>query len=403
MDEKQHPQKKRKLPTKRDATLSPVPVPPIDERVKEIGRKARRRLEEEKSKRKEIVRLDDEIAPEQRKAKTASKFSKAIKQSSKLPMKTKAPPPRKRRKIATSSTKNVRINTSRNVNANVNVDTWSPSTDGVLYYNLSKGEKSSMVRLHGLPVGTKVEHVRKFFTGLSPDRVFVLLSTDVMIPGFDCGTGNGVVRKKMMMVKRHAPTFRVFVKFKSAPTADIAIGRSGEVMSVDSLVKGAKSKTLTGAISISPLSKQAGTYLQNNLMIECQKGTVIADELKRAEGGIPEIVNHIQWVNAARTLGLDLDILSIGGTNGLPLVRISDVFHVHFPPNEEVKQSLIRLHNKLLDIYEGIEEMFSPLHFNEHIIDIEQVYTSSVHRLTNNSAMWLLDKMESIQRCLAHK
>jgi len=57
----------------------------------------------------------------------------------------------------------------------------------------------------------------------------------------------------------------------------------------------------------------------------------------------------------------------------------------------------------LLDIYEAIEEEFSPLQFNEHIIDIEQVSTSSVHRLTNHSATWLLNQMESIEKCLVHK
>jgi|AntRauTorckE5430_2_1112549.scaffolds.fasta_scaffold04848_2 hypothetical protein len=398
MDDMQHPQRKRKLPTKREESQSPVPVAPIDERVKEIGRKARIRLEEEKSKRKEIVVLDGKVAPERTdaKTKTASKFSKAIKQSSKVPKKTRPPPPRKRRKTtASSSPKNVGIDKS--------IDTWSPSTDGVLYYNLSKGDKSSMVRLHGLPIGTKVDHVRKFFTGLSPDRVFILLSADTIIPGFDCGTEREGGRKKNKVVKRHAPSFRVIVKFKSAPTADIAIGRSGEVMSVDSLVKGGKSKTCTGAISISPVSKQAGICLQNNLMIECPKGSIIADELKHAEEGIPSIVNHIQWVNAARTLRLDLDIQTIGGTNGFPLVRMSDIFNVYFPTNDDAKESLIRLHNKLLDIYEAIEEEFSPLQFNEHIIDIEQVSTSSVHRLTNHSATWLLNQMESIEKCLVHK
>jgi len=397
MEDKQVPQatRKRKLgPTRRNTTSPPAPI--IDERVKEIGRKARIRLEEEKSKRKEIVRLDGDIAPPEgaRVPKTASKFSKAIKQSSKahVPKKTK-PPARKRRKTAIPSAKNKDMDR--------NVDTWSPSTDGLFYYNLSKGEKSTIVRLHGLPIGTKVDSIRKFFTGLSPDRVFVLLSNDVVIAGFDCVARRELERTKKV-VERHEPTFRVFAKFKSATSADIAIGRSGEVMSVD-IVKRNKPATLTAAISISPVSKHIETHLLNNLAIECQKGTVIADELQRTEVDFPAIVNVIQWVSAARTLRLDLDIQSIGGTDGVPRMRVNDLFSVYFPSNDKGKEKLIRLHNNLLHIYEIIENNLSPLQFNEHIIDVAQVSTSSVHRLTNNLAMWLLNQMEKIQRCLAHK
>jgi hypothetical protein len=378
MKDKQDPQATRKR------KLGPAPV---DERVKEIGRKARIRLEEEKSKRKEIVVLNGDSAPEEArgpKTATASMFSKAI-----TPKKTK-PPPRKRSKTAISSAKNKEMER--------NVDTWSPSTDGLFYYNLSKGETSSIVRLHGLPIGTKVDHIRKFFTGLSPDRVFVLLSNDVIIPGFDCVARRELDRRKKV-VKRHDPTFRVFVKFQSATSADVAIGRSGEVMSVDT-VKRSKSTTLTAAISISPVSKLVGTHLLNNLAIECHKGTVIADDLQRTEVDFPAIVNVIQWVTAARTLRLDLDIQSMGGTDGVPRVRVNDLFSIYFPSNDKGKEKLIRLHNNLLDIYEIIEKRLTPLQFNEHVIDVAQLSTCSVHRLTNNLAMWLLNEMEKIQRCL---
>ena len=126
--------------------------PKFDEKVREIGQKARQRLEEEKSKRKEIVRLDDEafqVHGAVKKASSTSAFSKSVaKNSSKI-----------KSSLQKSSAKRRRLQTSTYSSETTSKieDSWCPSCEGLNYFDLPKEQKSNFVRLHGLPEGTKVD------------------------------------------------------------------------------------------------------------------------------------------------------------------------------------------------------------------------------------------------------
>ena len=79
------------------------------------------------------------------------------------------------------------------------------------------------MKLHGLPIECTVEHIKKFFSGLHPERVLILLSNQITVPELDAAS-----RPKD---HRGEDFLRVFVKFDSAPTAVLASERSGETIS----------------------------------------------------------------------------------------------------------------------------------------------------------------------------
>jgi hypothetical protein len=99
--------------------------------VLELGQRTRQRLREERSKRPEIVVLDEPLAPPTKRTKTVPPTTAASRE---------APP-----KLTQLS------------------------------------EKSSVVRLDGLPKDCTPEMIRRFFSGLQLDRIVILPSFDVAV------------------------------------------------------------------------------------------------------------------------------------------------------------------------------------------------------------------------------
>jgi hypothetical protein len=407
----------------------------MDEKVKEIGRRARERLEIEKRKRKEIVRLDEQDAPaagngNATRTKTskkgagsskapASKFSKAVKQSGQARKSKSKPPPRKRKRPAATTTVS---SIQKSQDGNHTIDPRVPITDKLLYQNLPTSEKSNLVRLHGLPIGTKSDHIRKFLSGLHPEQILILPSMNVPIDGFDALTlddsESSLKRRRQEKgsvgdVDRYPSTFRVLVKFQNALTAETSIARSGEMIHVlvdaphdtDADEQDGDNKRSAAAISISSLSNHVGTYLQNHMGIECPRGRVLSDVLNEAQEEMPPIMNQILWTMAEQKLQLGLKLRTIGSTRSggdYPSIRTKDIFHIFPPVNNEGREHIVVLHNKLLDVYEKLEEQCSPLKFNAMVMDPSFVSKNSSDWLMHDIARWLLDQMDKIQRCIVH-
>ena len=423
-----------------------------DNRIKEIGRRARERLELEKSKRKEIIRLDAHVPLDETTRKTAaggagslpvetrmrlkgstkSSFSMAVRQNSrktggkahyKLKQQShKKRTPKRKRETASSRRKN-----HSDVD-DTNTDTWAPNTEGLLFYDLPRAEKANIVRLHGLPIGCRAENIRKFFGGLSPERIFVLPPLDVPMPGFDIDEDKYPRQKKSTSrskrppldaprVTRHSPTLRIYVKFPHSATAESSIARSGELVQVvkrddiDGSLHNDKVKTISAAISVSPVSERVGKYLQKHMAIQCPKGKDFLDVLENAVKDIPKVVsnviNEILWVKAAQTLDLDLN-LEFFGSGQFPVIRTKDILNIsRFDlSNETRRTSIVRHHNNLLDLYESLENECSPLRFKEFIMD--PCFSSVAHSLPdhnyaylmNEAAQWLLDQMIKFQKAM---
>ena len=176
--------------------------------LKDIGRKARARLEEEKSKRPEIKRLDS-LPNEERVTKLNHGTSFGATTSSFVR-------PKKKRNLRQPSSYQHHQQRQRQKTGE-----WTPDVSHIQVP--SKEFRSTIVKLHGLPIECTVEHIKKFFSGLHPERVLILLSNQITVPELDAAS-----RPKD---HRGEDFLRVFVKFDSAPTAVLASERSGETIS----------------------------------------------------------------------------------------------------------------------------------------------------------------------------
>ena len=209
------------------------------EALKDLGRKARARLEEEKSRRPEIVVLNGPIEEKPIEAKPAS--------AAKLP-KRSPPAPRltKKRRLKLASQSSLETKHRR-------VDEWMPDVTKMPV--LPKELRSSTVQLFGLPKGCKVEQIKRFFKGLELETVSILLSNHVHIPQLDASARNAI--EENAAVPRFDDDFRVFATFPSSPVASLAMERSGEILNLlDHQQDHLSSEKYSGvAISVTQASK----------------------------------------------------------------------------------------------------------------------------------------------------
>ena len=350
----------------------------MEEKVREIGKKARRRLEEERRKRKEIIRLDNvagqsTIAVAGRTSGTT--FSKAIKQIS-VGNKQRRPSKKRRKNLTTQ----------RPVDDEGGVDNWIPSTGGLCYLDLPKTEKSNIIRLHGLPVGIGAKEILTFFGGLSPECVFILPSLNVLIAGFDAKSEESKGRKGFV-VERSCTTFRVFVRFHQSSTADVAVKRSGEILIFfhDGARKGA-------AIGISRVTKDVALQIKD-MAIKCPKGPSLDDVLITSERQMPRATAEIMWIKACANLQLEVN-LNIFGTG----IDIKDILNVFPLPNKRVRRDVVKLHTAMLNVYETLQQSCTPLQLKG--VSIDPSLTSATQHLTNSAARWLLNEMEKIEKLI---
>ena len=234
--------KRKRLIVQPSSSLSKNDDETNTKQLKDIGTKVRNRLHEEKSKRREIRMLDIDSLPEQtnkkktnlkkkppptsttnRSRKTSATTTTLSKRATKKPKRSSANQPQHRSGSATTST------------------TLSPDISHIPIPT-SKEESSTFVRIHGLPKNCTGPQLRKFFSGLPIKGIFVLLSNDTHISQLDAYDNNANEsydernndededNNKRSSQKVHKTTFRILVKFQSAPIAKLASERSGETI-----------------------------------------------------------------------------------------------------------------------------------------------------------------------------
>ena len=189
------------------------PTVKVSQELKDLGTKARARLEEEKMKRPEIQRLEQipMVDPHSTGRTKKTSFSTKIAAQSVAA----APVSRKRRipKMPSQSTSRPRTGAL-----------WIPD---VSHITLPETEDlSSTVRLHGLPANCAIENVNKFFTGLAPDSVSILLPNHTHIELLDAMDESPI----HFMDTLESHRVRVVADFPSAAAAVLAAERSGETI-----------------------------------------------------------------------------------------------------------------------------------------------------------------------------
>ncbi|GAX23580.1 hypothetical protein FisN_12Hu145 [Fistulifera solaris] len=241
-----------------------------------LGRKARERLTEERSKRPEIRRIEAPTEVEQH--SSSAKF---------------IIPPKKRK----PSSERSRLRKRKSAVDDTNVDRWLPSLAHLVV--LPTESRSRLVQLHGLPLETTAGKVKRFFMGLDPEKILFLPTRrdQRRIMSLDAVASNP--RKKGgVFVERNSPDFRVFVLFDSAPTAALAVDRSGEVMDVDSD---------TGAsIAVSMVPKPFASYFLKHMTVEARAGASLRQRLDEVERTLNPKVSDILWQQADEVLGLQV-------------------------------------------------------------------------------------------------
>jgi hypothetical protein len=299
--------------------------------VKDLGRKARARFQEERSKRPDIVRLEA-LPPEKGTTKRTGSFFR-------VPVPSKRTP-KKRRRTAVPS---------RPV-ADKDVDRWIPDI-----HNLplcSRETRSNMVCLHGIPKGTTPGQLRRFFSGLDPQRIFILPSNPMHIPEWDASHNN--IRKKAgVRIERYDADFRVYVKFHAAPTAELAAGRSGEIIFLSDNEDGDASNT-GASVGVTQITKNTATYLIRHMAVDGEAGVPLEETLANVERVLDPMVSNILWTTAIRELDLDVEqAMGDGSFESFPLLarRIGDRFSESVGAKELAsrRKSLIKARDRLLN------------------------------------------------------
>jgi len=256
--------------------LNPIDKPKYSSTsLERIGKKTRELGLQEKRKRKEIMRIDDEeedlklLQKHQNKKKKSSLsvFASAIKETS--------------QKMSTSTTtgthgkrKPPRLNTLSPKKKKIEANKLEPKPTGnmqLLAMSTKNGNmRSNVVRLHGLPVGSKPEHVRLFFKGLDPQRIFILPQHDRFITKIDENNGrinNVKQRKNDHAIEVEKETLiRVFVKFHSIPIAELALVRSGESIRVIKDQNSDTQRFIDAPIRVTRVPKDHAFYFLNNMV-----------------------------------------------------------------------------------------------------------------------------------------
>ena len=216
--------------------------------IKRIGAQTRRLLEDERKKRKEIVRLEDDELPVPPEAAHC---------------KVKTDGGTNDTKKAMAKPKQLQSKQRKRKRHDPSIDSHAPNTEHLISAAITKNDKSNVIRLHGLPVGVKVGDIRKFFHGLDP-IVFVLPTFHGFIKRWD---GQVVTTAGKSVVKRYPETFRVYAKFKSVLVADAAMGRLGESIGFDIQLNGCEKSAIVGAeISLSPVCKLDASFMLKYLV-----------------------------------------------------------------------------------------------------------------------------------------
>lgn len=343
--------------------------------VKNLGQKARARLEQERSKRREILRVD--ILPPAKRQTFTAKHSALVDAANLEAIKKVGTAPKKRRRS---------LNKIDNAVDNRNVDRWMP---GIAHIPLptSKENRSSVVQMHGLPVGTTTAHIRRFFSGLDPIRILILPNSNQVANLHDLDARDDIPRKAGLKVDRYEHGLRILVKFDSSPTAALAAQRSGEVMQVTES-KGA-------SIAVTQLLKNTATYFVKKLAVDAQPGVALDDTSSTIESQLDPVIATILWTAAIKDLQLKIDYN-----------RIVDTYHLYqkglSPRKSRPKTEVNALQQHRDSLLGQVDQIMNAIPFPAaEPLDPTLLQMFPIMKLSNNCLSILQHEIERINNALS--
>lgn len=261
--------------------------------IKEYGRRARARSEQQRQNRKGIQLIDGsslivEHAQKQERTKCSSSTNNIG----------------KKRKLRQ---RHSQIQHSRPIKVARKTDKlfWTPDISQIPI--TSKSIQSTYVQLHGLPIGSTFETIRKFFTGLIPERILLLLNNRTYITDLDSSSYDDLSLYNLQNFVYTNKDVRVLVKFESVSAAGLAADRSGETISSKHVgytfnYSNGQDRTIDHlqhdfSIGVTKMSKEMAVSL-SKLSFDAIPGVPFRDCLSDVESKLNPKVREILWTSA---------------------------------------------------------------------------------------------------------
>ena len=393
------------------ASSQRIIVEPSADQIKEFGKRARARSEQQRKNRKGIQMIDDASLMAEQAQKQAKKRAASSKSTVDVSSFTANGGRKRQRQQSNSQNQKSRSTKAARKRSQL---IWTPDVSCIPIP--SKDDLSAYVMLHGLPIGSTFETIRKFFTGLVPQRILLLLSNQVDISSMDSPSHDDFSLYNLGNLVYTNTDVRVLVKFDSISAAGLAADRSGETI-LSKHVYGGDSKffdrqaaILEGrrevtdqspdafSIGVTRISKELSLSL-SKLSFDASTGVPIHDCLFNVESKVDPRVREILWASAEKVcrVAVDRKIKSAG-------IFIAD----HENRNEKTANDEPRLlefagyqkhaihYNRLLRMQEDMLEKIQG-------VDIEDEATLSsdpVARLIANACTVIDDELDRIDGLL---
>lgn len=378
-----------------------IVVEPATDQVQDYGRRARARSEKQRQNRNGIKVIDTlPLMVEQ------EKFQKKDRSSS---LKTNGGKKRQRLQHNTLSELDFSLNVSRKTGQPF----FTPDISQILIP--SKDIQSSYIQLHGIPIGCTFETIRKFFTGLIPERILVLLSNRVYIQSLDSSSYDNLSSANHQNLVYANKDMRVLVKFDSVSAAGLAADRSGETISSKDISSrtieysdrqgGEKPHNYGGvashlndsfSIGVTKMSKDMA-YSLSRLSFDPVPGVPLHECLSDVESKLNPKVREIIWASVEKACKVTVESEIKNANVLIETANYEDntTDEMNLLTFAEYKKHSIH-YNRLLRVQEDL--MTSMRHENEHTNAVVSI--DPIARLTANAFMIVDDEINRIDRLL---
>lgn len=385
-----------------------IVVQPAGDQLKDYGRRARARLQQQRDNRKEIKVIDSSCLVDQieKQRSKKGKPSKTIVANSSSNRNSVGMKKRPRQQHHSHQIQQLNAVTKVARNNNKTGKLWIPDTSQIPIP--SKDNQSKYVQLHFLPVGTTYEIIRKFFTGLIPQRIMVLLSNRIDISALDTSSYYDVPYNLQELVYTNKD-LRIIVKFDSISEAGLAVDRSGETIFSKQLEM--KDKKIKNRVDIRPdafsigvtkISKDLASSL-SKLSIDAIPGIPLHDCLLKVESKLKPLIREIIWTNTQQECNVVVDKKIKSAKLHLPLTQVGcddDEREEDSRSSRNMTNNLLTLsryqkyanhYNRLLTIHHDLLMTVPPTKYDEAITSIDPIV-----RLTAQACSVLDNEMDRI-------
>lgn len=324
-------------------------------KIMEIGKKTRKRLQEVKSRRKEIVCLDD------------MRLTESI--------------------FSTSKCENTTVKkiSKKKLNEDI-IGTSMMSTNSSNHV-----DRSNIVRISNISPIITPDQIRFFFGGLSPVRIFFLPRYDKSVSELgdhDEKYDHSVENKSNRKWERR---IRVFVKFTSKIVAELACCRSGESIRLRNDDKTYSKDNIN--IEVCHVPKYIAFFIERYMAIDFVNGETIGNRLSHADKVLHNIVTKILWVMAEIRLkwSSKIEFLNFKSIS----IQVHKLKFLNIPLDMMEYRNLVDLYNKIWIFHKNVEEE----HNNSLIDDWYSFFTlnNCFYKLYVVASNWLLDQLERVK------